>query len=343
MNFSPDDVKKSAMQWVLPNVMLQDTDLAARAVSQVCADQYTRTIDLSNIKLSQTKFYDAFQPEAPEPPAWLAQRTSSISARLIETHRLFSLKTLTRAKGSEAKQPIEAVVEYSMDLKECIAAYLRDYAESSSKLDRSFPDRLLRRDSESDLSPEQLKKELASVEAKRRRLVSAGLLDPMEQVDVHLADEIEKTDKTTRSVLSVYVRDVQEKLKFFDEIAGKIDAFTSIINRHFQYKQIKISKDTGFAVYSTVDSTPVPLTALSSGEQHELVLYYQLLFKTDKDSLIMVDEPEISLHVAWQKLFLSDLMDVIKHSQFDVLIATHSPQIIHDRWDLTVQLGNPKQ
>jgi predicted ATP-binding protein involved in virulence len=87
----------------------------------------------------------------------------------------------------------------------------------------------------------------------------------------------------------------------------------------------------------------IPLVALSSGEQHQLVLYYQLLFKTNKHSLIMIDEPEISLHIAWQKLFLKDLQEVIAHNPFDALIATHSPQIIHDRWDLTASLDNPKQ
>ena len=30
-------------------------------------------------------------------------------------------------------------------------------------------------------------------------------------------------------------------------------------------------------------------------------MLYELLFKVQKDSLILIDEPEISLHIAWQK------------------------------------------
>jgi len=83
-------------------------------------------------------------------------------------------------------------------------------------------------------------------------------------------------------------------------------------------------------------------TTLSSGEQHELVLFYQLIFKMPPNSLILIDEPELSLHVAWQQNFLKDLQRIIALSPFDVLMATHSPQIIHDRWDLTVELkGKP--
>jgi predicted ATP-binding protein involved in virulence len=87
---------------------------------------------------------------------------------------------------------------------------------------------------------------------------------------------------------------------------------------------------------------PLPVTSLSSGEQHELVLLYELLFKVNPDSLILIDEPELSLHIAWQQQFLQDLQKITQLASFDVLIATHSPQIIHDRWDLTVELKGPE-
>lgn len=81
---------------------------------------------------------------------------------------------------------------------------------------------------------------------------------------------------------------------------------------------------------------------LSSGEQHELVLLYELLFKVGRDSLILLDEPELSLHVVWQQQFLDELQQIAELSGFNVIIATHSPQIIHDRWDLTVELTGPE-
>jgi predicted ATP-binding protein involved in virulence len=82
-------------------------------------------------------------------------------------------------------------------------------------------------------------------------------------------------------------------------------------------------------------------TDLSSGEQHELVMLYELLFKVKPNSLILIDEPELSLHLAWQVQFLKDLQAIIKLADFDVLIATHAPGIIDDRWDLTVELKGP--
>lgn len=94
---------------------------------------------------------------------------------------------------------------------------------------------------------------------------------------------------------------------------------------------------------TAINGTPLPPEKLSSGEQHELVLLYELLFKVESGSLILIDEPELSLHVGWQLEFLRDLQEVSRLAGLDVLVATHSPQIINDRWDLTVQLEGPRK
>jgi predicted ATP-binding protein involved in virulence len=68
-----------------------------------------------------------------------------------------------------------------------------------------------------------------------------------------------------------------------------------------------------------------------------------LLFKVKPNTLILIDEPEMSLHISWQQEFLKDLQKITKLSGLDILMATHSPDIINDRWDLTVELEKPKQ
>ena len=99
-----------------------------------------------------------------------------------------------------------------------------------------------------------------------------------------------------------------------------------------------IDTERGFVIRSTVTNRELSLQQLSSGEQHELVLIYELLFHVNENSLILIDEPEISLHVDWQMQFLDDIQKVVGLTPFDVLIATHSPMIINERWDLTVEL-----
>lgn len=79
---------------------------------------------------------------------------------------------------------------------------------------------------------------------------------------------------------------------------------------------------------------------LSSGEQQELVLLYKLIFKGEKEKIILIDEPEISLNVSWQREFLDDMKKIVEMNGFSILIATHSPQIINDNWDLVESLGD---
>jgi len=97
-----------------------------------------------------------------------------------------------------------------------------------------------------------------------------------------------------------------------------------------------------FSNFSTKNGTILPLENLSSGEQHELVLFYELLFRVTPGSLILIDEPELSLHIVWQEQFLKDVEQITQLSDIDLVLATHSPDIISDRRDLVVELEMPE-
>jgi ABC-type glutathione transport system ATPase component len=98
-------------------------------------------------------------------------------------------------------------------------------------------------------------------------------------------------------------------LRVFNDLTQRIDLLINIINCRFLYKKLSVSKKDGF-VFTTAENMPLSPTAenmplsptkLSSGEQQELVLFYELLFHVEPEALILIDEPEISLHVLWQQ------------------------------------------
>ncbi len=269
-------------------------------------------------------------------PDWLRELRDSVPVRFIQTQRLLGM-AMPRRRPNYDQEPAMtlAVTNYSNELARTIQAKLAEYATLSQALDRSFPNRLFTLDTSLTLSDAQISQRLQNLEAKRAVLMAVGLLDQGQ--DAQLPQHI---NQDTRRALSVYIDDIEKKLKVFDEIAAKIDLFKQIINRRFQYKTLSISKEKGF-IFTTNDGNILEPSDLSSGEQHELVLLYEFLFRVQPGALIMLDEPELSLHVAWQVQFLEDLQEIIKIVNFDALIATHSPQIIHDRWDLTVELRGP--
>lgn len=69
---------------------------------------------------------------------------------------------------------------------------------------------------------------------------------------------------------------------------------------------------------------PIGLRALSSGEKH--ILYILLECLRADQSTIIIDEPEISMHVDWQKELISAMRELNMTSQ--IIAATHSPEIL---------------
>jgi len=273
-------------------------------------------------------------------PKWLTDIKDGISIRFIEAQRLLTYPASSRHPEYEGKRSmVPAVMNYSELLAQVIQEKLAEYASLSQSLDRSFPTRLVKGSSSTQTTISNLRKNLKELENKRQRLIVAGLLEKEKEQDL---GELKNIDKSKINVLSVYVEDVKRKLQVLDDLSNKIDLLVKIINNRFLYKQLSINKKDGF-IFHTPDGKTLSAQSLSSGEQHELVLLYQLLFMVKPESLILIDEPELSLHVAWQQQFLKDLQEITKLAGFDFLIATHSPQIIHDRWDLTVELKGPSK
>lgn len=110
-----------------------------------------------------------------------------------------------------------------------------------------------------------------------------------------------------------------------------------LINKRFINKVMIVGDDSQISFVDKNGNLISP-GILSSGEQHLFFIFCALL-SSDEHSLVLLDEPEISLHVAWQQKFLQDLHAIMALRPIDVVIATHSPLIIRDSWDLTVGLG----
>lgn len=230
------------------------------------------------------------------------------------------------------------VDQYSKDIVQRIKSALADYAKHSQEKDRTFPERLVRfiRDREYTQQPIDLLKRMSELESKRQRLISLGFLDS----ETGLKDLNEDDVKRAPEALTIYVGDVQEKLAVFDDLSQRVGKMIDIVNERFRYKSLTLNRDQGFKLKSKTGDT-IQLEDLSSGEQHELVVLYELLFRAPRNGLILVDEPEISLHVAWQSRFLTDLMDILRLTDSYGIVATHSPVIIGTRWDLTQELKGP--
>lgn len=69
---------------------------------------------------------------------------------------------------------------------------------------------------------------------------------------------------------------------------------------------------------------------LSSGERQVIFIFLKIINGGVNNSLILMDEPEISLHLSWQEKLLSEIVRVNDTSQ--IIIVTHSPAIVMNGW-----------
>ncbi len=120
-------------------------------------------------------------------------------------------------------------------------------------------------------------------------------------------------------------------------LAESIIIYKDIVNDIFINKTVSVS-DTGRITVSMNNGTTLQLQKLSSGEKQILIMFYAMLFHASQDSLVILDEPEISLHVSWQQKLGHYFSDICRVRDIQMVISTHSPQIIHDRWDVAREL-----
>ena len=272
-----------------------------------------------------------------EEPEWALELKKILPVRLIQAQRLLTVSESSTKSKHDYKTLAPMVSLYSEELINNINSKLAEYAAFSQSLDQKFASKLIDALQDQKFEPPsnfELIKRFKHIESQRFKLLAAGLLDRGDQEPFELPD---KLDKTIKKALVVYFDDMEQKLEILQELAEKIDLFKTVVNNLFVHKKIKISKTNGFQ-FKTPDRTILEPSKLSSGEQHEIVLLYELLFKAEPNSIILIDEPELSLHVLWQELFLAYLNKITQIAKVDIIVATHSPQIINDRWDLTVEL-----
>lgn len=141
------------------------------------------------------------------------------------------------------------------------------------------------------------------------------------------------------------IKSVSNLLQKFDNdrkyITDETDRYFSMVNKFLidSGKTLK-ADDVGYISCSISNiEEDRPLTALSSGEAQIFVILSHLFFNpiAQKGNIFIVDEPELSLHVQWQELFVDSIMNANSNVQY--ILATHSPSIILDKVEKCVDIS----
>ena len=273
---------------------------------------------------------------------WLINFSKKQKTYFVQDQRLVLKESNMRGREIFHTNAIE---RYSAKLKSKINSSSLQVSIKSQELDSTFPQRLVNnREKYNDFDKASLINELDDIQDKRKELMKYDILSQGNSFDNEM--EITHIEDNDVKVLKLYVKDTNEKLSTLDDFYKKINTFVEILNSKLIFKKVKVDSKRGFYFVRDIKENEnlskrekvLSLSKLSSGEQHQVILLYQLIFNSDSTTLVLIDEPEISLHIVWQKQFMGDLVKISEINNSKSIIATHSPQIIGSKWDSTIDL-----
>lgn len=273
-----------------------------------------------------------------EIPIWFDELIKENRVMFIQTQRLYK----TEYNNERDHRKLEYMVDaYSNELVDLLRKNNNTFTSTSIQLDSTFPIRLLKalkKPKEVEYISEIID-EINSLNQYRSLLSAVGIIDKQDDEVINKSLET-LNNPSALSILDLYITDNKQKLDVFRDTAQKLNLLLQIINKRFKHKRLFIDKETGFVIKSKSENKDIAVKKLSSGEQNELIIFYNLLFKSTKGDIVLIDEPEISLHIAWQQQLITDLKEIAKETGISLLISTHSPDIIGDNWNLVQTLSS---
>ena len=274
-------------------------------------------------------------------PNWFNDAVKNNHVIYIKTQRLYRTEYERERDVRELEYMVKA---YSKELVKLLQEIDAQFTTTSIQLDSTFPVRLLTEvnQQKSQVTPKYINgiiEDIKRLNTYRALLSSVGIID--KQDDDFITNSLGTLNDTDAlSILNLYINDNKQKLEVFSHVAKKLEIMLRLINKRFKHKTISVDKKSGFIIKSNYEDREIDIEKLSSGEQNELIIFYNLLFKTSNNDIVLIDEPEISLHIAWQQQLINDLKEIAKETGISLLISTHSPDIIGDNWSLVQTLSS---
>lgn len=123
--------------------------------------------------------------------------------------------------------------------------------------------------------------------------------------------------KLTRTVVDKSLQAEQKTAEIFSQVEQFLQTLKAFIaDKAFAFSAGELT---------VANEGPIPLAKLSSGEKQLLILLIEALLQRQSPHIFLADEPELSLHISWQRSILGAIRSINPNAQ--IIVATHSPEI----------------
>jgi energy-coupling factor transporter ATP-binding protein EcfA2 len=186
-----------------------------------------------------------------------------------------------------------------------------------------------------------LLKQLTRIDTKSSEHARYELATHLPTNDFRKALSGRSTRKTNLAaeLLQPYIKSVEGRLDAVEPIYQLIDRFVSIVNSLLIDKTVTFKLSQGFTIQNRLGLTLRP-AQLSSGEQQLLLLFCYVLTARDAPTVFMIDEPEISLNIKWQRQLVQSLLDITAGASIQFVFASHSMELLAQHRSRVVKLVN---
>ncbi|MDQ0964721.1 energy-coupling factor transporter ATP-binding protein EcfA2 [Flavobacterium sp. W4I14] len=170
----------------------------------------------------------------------------------------------------------------------------------------------------------------------------SGLMSQIETLEFEtaLASAKEPNLSLVYNVLEPYIEGLQGRLNSLRPVQDILSKFLTGINDYFTHKTISYNIDVGFKLRHNELNEPIEFSTLSSGERQLLQLFCNVITSSEKSTIFIIDEPEISLNIKWQRKLIRTLLNFSVSKNVQFIFASHSIELLSGHSDSVFKLTN---
>lgn len=154
----------------------------------------------------------------------------------------------------------------------------------------------------------------------------------------YLDDQLKKLESDYAYYLSDLAKNVTEKIisdgniakNMFDDIYKQNNLFINIINSAYA-ETGKVIDTSQSKLNFKVEGLNLSSKDLSSGEKQLLIIMLTVLLEREEEYILLMDEPEISMHFEWQCRLIENILSLNPNCQ--IILTSHSPALIMNGWE----------
>ena len=254
-------------------------------------------------------------------------RSKAVNVELFyEENEREVLESLMNSEGlTEIEKEMQKEIEYTDCLRN-IKFYNYDYRHNKTE-NRNYNSKIISRSFEklkifpkiiyvpTEINFEEIKKAQTNL---KKEYSFINIVDSYEIKDIpsYIATRISKVANEEEDLTMGQVRK-----KVFAEINGIFEIL------ELDVKLSEISKDeNSMPIFTDSSGKKFGINELSSGEKQLFLRTLAIKMLEPENSIIMIDEPELSLHPKWQQKIVDVYRKIGRNNQ--IILATHSPHIL---------------